>query len=392
MLRVSAGLRCVRMIKMTQDTNLTAPDRALSHPRIYWDALNLLARCRVEFGLPAASITVLRALISFLPKEPASDLQRAIVWPSNAALMQRADGMQERTLRRHLARLEAAGFITRKISANGKRFALRLRSEIVTAFGFDLTPLVRALPHIAEIADTARQRDEHIRLLRCRIRALVYRFSTENHTEAAASILPEILRLLRRNCDIADLIAAEDALRNLLPADPDSADTSKMSATDSQNDRHIQRTEKDSYLSVSAENTESMSAPCPDGSGRPEDKDARSDMTTAQNADADVTLEACLNATQEAQSFSPDPVTSWPDLICLADRLAPMLAIAPDLYAQARRSMGVVTAAISVLCIIERGDAIRRPAAYLRRLTQKAEAGEFSLKGLLRARQQRLAA
>ncbi|MDF2119282.1 replication initiation protein RepC [Roseiarcaceae bacterium H3SJ34-1] len=38
-----------------------------------------------------------------------------------------------------------------------------------------------------------------------------------------------------------------------------------------------------------------------------------------------------------------------------------------------------MTAAVVVACILQRGAAIRSAGAYLRGLTRKAEAGEFSL-------------
>ena len=76
-----------------------------------WEVLDALAACRAKFGLTAASITVLRALLSFLPKTQDQRSDPFLVWPSNEALAKRADGMDERTLRRHLARLSEAGLI-----------------------------------------------------------------------------------------------------------------------------------------------------------------------------------------------------------------------------------------------------------------------------------------
>ena len=68
--------------------------------------------------------------------------------PRHATLSDRAHGMPESTLRRHLAALVRAGIILRHDSPNGKRYARRGEGgEITDAYGFDLTPLVaRAVP------------------------------------------------------------------------------------------------------------------------------------------------------------------------------------------------------------------------------------------------------
>jgi replication initiation protein RepC len=49
--------------------------------------------------------------------------------------------------------------------------------------------------------------------------------------------------------------------------------------------------------------------------------------------------------------------------------------------------MGVLPAAISILCLIQRGDQIQKPAAYLRKLAMLAENGLYSLKSLVRKAQ-----
>lgn len=57
-----------------------------------------------------------------------------------------------------------------------------------------------------------------------------------------------------------------------------------------------------------------------------------------------------------------------------------MLGIDQPVMIDAKRIMGREAAAITVLCMLEKANAIRSPGAYLRRLTQMARDGAFSLK------------
>jgi replication initiation protein RepC len=62
-----------------------------------------------------------------------------------------------------------------------------------------------------------------------------------------------------------------------------------------------------------------------------------------------------------------------------------MLGISPSAWEEAQTVMGERQAAIVVACILQRGAAIHSAGGYLRALTQKAEAGEFSLGPILMA-------
>jgi len=60
-----------------------------------------------------------------------------------------------------------------------------------------------------------------------------------------------------------------------------------------------------------------------------------------------------------------------------------MLGISPSAWEEAQSVMGDVQAAIVVAAILQRADAINSAGGYLRDLTRKAEAGEFSLGPML---------
>ena len=54
-------------------------------------------------------------------------------------------------------------------------------------------------------------------------------------------------------------------------------------------------------------------------------------------------------------------------------------------WEEAQAVMGEVAAAVVLACILQRGTAIRSAGGYLRELTRKAEAGQFSLGPMLMA-------
>ena len=154
-----------------------------------------------------------------------------------------------------------------------------------------------------------------------------------------------------------------------------------VSASNSQNDRHHQKTDKESLESVS----ERQKEPSVITNSKPE--------APPKPCVDDLTFEDCLEAASESVAFSPEPVRTWRDLIKLGETLAPMIGIGSELMDHVRRAMGPLAASLSVLCLVQRSDKINRPGAYLRALALKADAGEFSLNSLVRsAKRSRFAA
>ncbi|WP_276122592.1 plasmid replication protein RepC [Pararhizobium qamdonense] len=97
---------------------------------------NLAARA---LRLSKGQISLLTSLISYF-KEPVGG--KLLVWPSNDSL-EKATGYSERAVRGAIRDLISIGILSSKDSANGKRFAIRSKSQqIIDAYGFDLTPLL----------------------------------------------------------------------------------------------------------------------------------------------------------------------------------------------------------------------------------------------------------
>lgn len=376
------------MRKAPYPTFLTPPkvdthNESSSAPAAPWEVLDALAACRAKFGLTSASITVLRALLSFLPKTHDQRSDPFLVWPSNEALAKRADGMDERTLRRHLARLSDASLIERRGSPNGKRFALRYKSAVVAAYGFTLSPLFARKSEILETAEAMRLESEMRDIERAHILDLLHQLGTQRFHSGKPKLSDEsdreIRRQLRRSIQANELVNIKKSLAELV--EPYAPDIVVVSASNSQNDRHHQKTDKESLESVGERQKEPS-------------------VITGSKAEAppkpcvdDLTLEDCLEATSESAAFSPEPVRTWRDLIKLGETLAPMIGIGSELMDHVRRAMGPLAASLSVLCVVQRSDKINRPGAYLRALALKADAGEFSLNSLVRsAKRSRFAA
>ena len=68
-----------------------------------------------------------------------------------------------------------------------------------------------------------------------------------------------------------------------------------------------------------------------------------------------------------------------------AETVRSMLGVSPDAWAEARAEMGDINAAITIAAMLERAEVIRSPGGYLRRLTERANSGTFSVKPMLNA-------
>ncbi|QLL44332.1 helix-turn-helix domain-containing protein [Sulfitobacter pontiacus] len=248
----------------------------LPYPNPY-ELLGPVRILRKQLGLTTNDLAVLTALISFLPRERREGLDNrqialTVVFPSNASLSERANGLDERTLRRSLGRLSAADLIERKSSANGKRFPLRYGGVIKDAFGIDLKPLIQRYDTLSMQASQITEELEHLRSLKTE--ALALRASLLRQTgldEGKLSTLHMFRNILRRATltvdavlsiisELRDMGAATDACygerhtvansnaKDSLQAVEQRSGTPnpvELTASNGQNVRHIESTTKD---------------------------------------------------------------------------------------------------------------------------------------------------
>ena len=228
-----------------------------------WEILRELTAARVAFGLSDRDLAVLQALVSFHPATILGgndgDL---IVHPSNKAICERLNGMACSTMRRHLGNLVQTGFVLRRDSPNGKRYARRYGDEKI-AFGFDLSPLVRRVQEVSAAAEAVRAAEERYRRLRATLSLM--RRDLAGLAEFGRAQRPDLsiwdqfsdlaaltARALRRKLDMAEMkeieadlsAALDDARRHI-----DAPDAEELSISDVDNEHHYQNSNLDSHES-----------------------------------------------------------------------------------------------------------------------------------------------
>ena len=320
-----------------------------------WDALKALTEAAATFDVTHRTLSVLKALMTFLPQRLITPHPRgAIVFPSNKTLSDRLNGMPDSTLRRHLAKLVEVGIVSRHDSANRKRFARRNGQGGHIAFGFDLSPLAMQITQLKQAAERASRANEALMALRAEVAQL-------RQLVLDTPLGEEARQLLRRKPEakaLTDIIARlEDAV------------TAQMSGDDAQNERHIE------YEYINYSDSEATF---------PNDTSAKK-TTLKKPQPSEASLVEVLAVCKEFQSYYPEPVKQWTDVIGIAGHLTGMMGIDPPVFKDAMAQMGVKHAAVVVLCMLERFAEIHNPGGYLRRLTQTAQRGGFSVRPLLDA-------
>ncbi|EAQ02620.1 replication initiator RepC [Pseudooceanicola batsensis HTCC2597] len=376
-----------------------------------WEILRELAAARVAFGLSDRDLTVLQVLVSFHQATILGDNDSEfIVHPSNKAICERLNGMPCSTMRRHLSNLVQAGFVVRRDSPNGKRYARRYGGEKI-AFGFDLSPLVRRFQEICEVAEAVRAAEERYKRLRATVSLM--RRDLAGLAEYGSSLRPELGvwdqfsdlavltgRDLRRKLEMADLKRIEEALGAALDQARDLLEgnvAENMSINDAISEHHHQNSNKDLYdLEPRVEKARGEGEALGDtdvevnvnrlldkgnSPGEPEDQ-------LMPNIPLGLVLASC----QEFKSYAEETVRHWHDLVRVADIIRPMMGISPSAWDEAKRYMGPEEASVVVVAMLERFGEIRSPGGYLRSLSAKAAIGEFSCGPMIMALMRRDAA
>lgn len=358
-------------------------------PRIdKWSLFNDLRTARARFGITDRDLSVLYALLTFLPAKVLEDGAALVVFPSNASLSDRAHGMAESTLRRHLAALVGAGLIQRQDSPNGKRYARRdAGGSLAQAYGFDLRPLLVQAQAIASLAAEVTAKAEGLRLAR---EALVLRLRDcakllahgrdaalpGNWDRQEARLLPLRAALRRKlSAETLDALTAEavDILRALC-AMLDFA-TEETVGTAAHSGRHLTMTNPDSSDLEPCQETAMAEPKAPE----PQRTDAlgvasAADDRTVPQLPFHLVVKACPDLVPYAQGR----LSGWRDLVATAGHVRGMMGISASAWEEAMHVMGAEVAAITVAAMLQRFDRIANPGGYLRALSAKAATGGFS--------------
>ncbi|PQV55429.1 replication initiation protein RepC [Defluviimonas denitrificans] len=353
-----------------------------------WELLRELSKAQVAFEVSERDLTVLQGLLSFFPNDALGGNAEMVVFPSNKAICERLNGMPASTMRRHLARLVEAGLLMRRDSPNGKRYVRKTGEERV-AFGFDLSPLYCRSEEIARAAEAVREAEERIRrlreivsLMRRDLAALAdfgeeiqpgFGFWDELRDTAALTA-----RALRRKLSLADLAACRDELEALLDKARnliDGPETEEMNTNDDRFERHYHNSNTDPIDLEPALEKGGAAAGAPD-----EDTEAPgAEVEEAETRSLPkIPLHLVIAACPSLKTFYQGDIRHWHQLFDAACHVRPAMGISASAWEEAQRFMGPEQASIVLAAILERFSDIRSPGGYLRALTSKAAAGEFS--------------
>ena len=379
---------------------------------------------RHELGLSTGDLLVLDALLSFLPcrdrrsgeeRPIASDLV-LVIFASNAALCERANGMEERVLRRHVSRLCEAGLLRRKDSATGKRFPLKADGLIRDAFGLDLTPLLERHPELTRRAEETRRRGEELRSVRAEALALRARALAlgERVGEEAARYLDSVKTILRRATltldQVRDVMGRINALLTGAPcpacprANPAGSDPTSSADLRAASDPCTPSTgpaEPDDTARETSPETSAARAPRPGAAqprpsaptpkrtrvdaqlrtGKESGEDGRnvrqeeSPQIEDKKTGAPVSARSVWISCKELASFYPDPPGSEMDLIRIIYEFGKMMNITDRPLAGALNRMGPIRMMQALDYLAKNVARINRPEAYLDRMISDLEAG-----------------
>ena len=320
--------------------------------------------------LPHRDIAVLRGLLSFIPSSAAPD--SLVVFASNRVLIERCDGIDERTLRRRLEHLRTCGFIARRSSPNGKRYQVRDdTADVRLTYGIDLSPLFAIRNHLSALAEQCLRNEIRTKALRAVIRDILYHHAAYIQPELAEHASRSIRRSL--SCDQLDEIVKQ--LQAELPTTtaPDTIVTTVLTVSDSQNDRHIQSSKKENYESERARKKQSAENP------------AATPSSCENEESSDITVAECMALAKNAAAFAMAPAQDWDDVVRLSDTLAPAIGLEKHDIDNARRTMGSLGSALAILGLVEAFEKIRRPSAYLHALTKRASEEGFDFVRMFRS-------
>ncbi len=369
------------------------PPEAAAHK---WKIFRALCTARARLGLSERSLAVLNALLTFHPETvlTGDDL---IVFPSNEQLALRAHGMSESTLRRHLAVLVDAGVIIRRDSPNGKRYARKGRDgSFSQAFGFDLTPLVARAAEFEGLAQAVQADERKLRYVRERItlarRDIVKIIATgieegvplpkagqgPSTWEGVHSHYRAIVGRIPRNATTENLepIAEElAALANeLLKALEGHVKAEVSDANAAQDERHIHNSTQKPFIELEPASRESSAA-----------EPVAPTLEPKRAAETHFPLGMVLQACPDINDYARGGISHWRDFTAAASVARAALGISVSAWEASQAVMGKNSAAIVVAAILQRGSAITSAGGYLRELTRKAQANEFSIGPMLMA-------
>ena len=312
-----------------------------------WAIFRALRDARARFGLRPGHVQTLQALLSFL--RPG---QGETVFASNAEICRRIGGIDERTLRRHIDRFVALGFVTRHDSPNGKRYRVRASGGECLSFGLSLAPLFARAGELLALAEEAAALRADILFLR---KQILMRLAQLESADPGNPLPHELRKTLRRKLSLGEyraLLRHAEAECDALSTAVDAPKAELLPANDGQNVRHQSRSEQE-----------------------------QKDLKDAPASEPD--LQMLRSVCDQAMSFASNPLTCWDEAEAHARFLAPMMGIPASSYEKARMALGPRRTTSAVFLMLQLGSRIRDFAAYFNSLTLGRRKHHFDPKALL---------
>lgn len=344
-------------------------------------------RVGAALGLKAGDLLLLDTLAAFSQPQDWGRGQQAIVWPSNAYLMERT-GFALSTVKRHARKLVNAGLLAFRDSPNGKRWGFRDKTgHIVEGYGYDLSPIAAQVDALEDLAEqVAQQRVERqtlarrITCARRQIRAILGS-DVGPHTADFANLLKQLPKRQTNMEEMHAIADAFDELLNEVTSDKTRAYSPKQAIVTpmrAENDPHIQTTNQITNL---------ICTEIPNGTT------PKPNTIAEQKIDLETVHKACPEFSTWAKHIG-GYIRNWQDLVCVAGQLAPMIGITSTAWETAQRHIGSTTAATCVALIFEKvqtGEVIY-PNKYLAGMVRKAESSALNLHNSFYGRIKRLTA
>jgi len=204
-----------------------------------WDILKTVEDIRVPLGLKGTSIALLRAMISFLRVDRIEAVRddAHICFASNAALAKRAH-VSVQTVERHITKLVSLGLLSRRSSANGKRWARRDRQgAVVYATGLSLMPLVERHREFLTMAHKYLDQQTQLTVLRDKCSVALMKLKEIFGEDGQETLLAKARNLLRRQPKQEPLEQLLEEITFTITAITGS-ETDNLTATDNADEGH----------------------------------------------------------------------------------------------------------------------------------------------------------
>ncbi|MBO0128436.1 plasmid replication protein RepC [Agrobacterium sp. OT33] len=353
--------------------------------KVYRDACD----ARSLLGLRDRALAVLNALLSFYPETELSEDENLIVFPSNAQLIARANGIAGTTLRENLAVLVDAGLINRNDSPNGKRYVRRTKDGAVqTAYGFSLAPLLAKSDELALMAQQVTEDARRLKVIKERttiarrdVRKLItaaIEDGAPGDWQMMESMYVAAVAKLRYAKLTADFEAILDEIALLREGVLNVLECHVFSTESDTNGDEIRQ-------HIQNSNTESITELEP-RSEKEQGETAMQNLSRQAETLKAFPIGLVMRACPEIASYGPGgEIRNWKDLMSAAVVVRSALGVSASAYQDACEAMGAENAAVAMAAILERAGHINSAGGYLRDLTSRTRRGEFSLGPMLMA-------